>query len=573
MKQITSNKDTVYLLEDDQLQYERLIRIPTSRPIQFIRDFGIVTTLNNSIRTYEDTSAAGIDSFVTVGDTFGVNWSRKAVSFVNYPRTSPPTYKVTDSSQQYIDAFEIIDGLNRVKDEYIAVRKSTVIELYRTIGQERVELDSFTLNNFYITGAQLRGLKDSGTFEVSGNTFQLRFLPTCNQSDTVTLRKKLLPGQTDLVIDTMIVIRNVNPQDTQFIDKDADLVVDRGFELTMPGVYRVRAQANNLLGCFNVAQTYAIYGHFARFNIKGADSIICVGDEVEFEHKVRYFQYLPNCPRVGIIQLQACLMEDGPQGSFLGALYPWDGDYKTNQIATRKARNTARGLAAWETFNVAGDKAGNFFRNKEKMFWDFEGDGIYEYEGNEPKHTYTKPGIYTVRMKTVDSNACTVVTERSKLIKVIGLTPNFVVSASTDSPLLCAPQEVTFIDSTKYEGSDSTEFSIFYSKEKVRRKIATVNNQPIYAFVDTFVEYDRLNRYRWVPQEDKDTVNRLAPVDSATFIYDKNDTFTPALIVTSNNGCESTVIKNNLGYSHRTYYYCSSRYNLSGLCSYKSQSW
>jgi len=244
-----------------------------------------------------------------------------------------------------------------------------------------------------------------------------------------------------------------------------------------PGFYTIVSEAINADGCDELASYNFIHGHFAEFWIKGSandpngGSIICVNDTVHFLRKIRY--WTTTCPPLpsGVIP-EGCVSGPGAFDGFLplgeGAdvtlvnLYPWDFP---DPAAYRKSLNP----------KYPSNPGKNGFK-AETVEWNFGDDNAWYKEGSpygkfgEAGWKYKKPGVYDVTMRSMDSLGHYVYTSRRKLINVVQVDANFVVSPQRDTHSICAPKNIVYKDRTKLLGSDVDVFGKFYNKHKVIAK-------------------------------------------------------------------------------------------------------
>jgi len=78
----------------------------------------------------------------------------------------------------------------------------------------------------------------------------------------------------------------------------------------------------------------------------------------------------------------------------------------------------------------------------ETWFWDF-GDGATSTQQN-PSHTYTSPGFYTVKLVVTNSNGCRDSIENAAYIKISEITPDF----TQNTIEICQHNAVTFLSTT-----------------------------------------------------------------------------------------------------------------------------
>jgi gliding motility-associated-like protein len=172
-------------------------------------------------------------------------------------------------------------------------------------------------------------------------------------------------------------------------------------QINQPGHLVVKSWMRSRFGCVDSAIAQVTIGHYAEFS--PSKQVLCAGDTVKYANLVRYF--------VPVVK--------GSEGTD-------DRDFWTDPITARDGRIPAK---------------------RERMEWDFDGDGTVDDTTSEPTHIYNNPGTYTVRLTTTDSTGCRQVLEKKGLITVISPVAKF----SVDSPgevRYCAPAFFRFIDSS-----------------------------------------------------------------------------------------------------------------------------
>jgi len=134
-------------------------------------------------------------------------------------------------------------------------------------------------------------------------------------------------------------------------------------------------------GCLNVAVKYLVIGVVDTFDIN--DTTFCVGETAYFTDSVRYW-------------------------------LPW-GCFRPEPPGTEKGEWRAFNVDRWEIAyrNYPNDSIKTYVNptnfNKidtfyfERMYWDFESDGVIDFSGKNPSHKFDKAGRYKVAMITRDS--------------------------------------------------------------------------------------------------------------------------------------------------------------------------
>ena len=293
------------------------------------------------------------------------------------------------------------------------------------------------------------------------------------------------------------------------------------FHIPYPGFYTFENRASNVDNCLSGAVFHLIYGHFAKFSVRGGDSIICVGDTVTFDYTVLYWTTL--CPPgPGSPPPDGCV--NGFVGNWAPLFTPWNQKLKPSDYRTNLNPRYVKPTTGY---------------TEEDILWNF-GDNTSFYNirlsGKAPFHQYQKAGVYDVTMRTTDSVGCTINTTRHKLIKVIGVAADFSTLKASDTLTICAPKAITYKDLSVMLGSSINKPGKFGYKDKVVKK-----NK----IVDTTYILDSIITWRWDPGDGRAPVTRTS-TDTAQFVYLKDGYYTVSLAVTSANkpkGCTDKKIR------------------------------
>ena len=292
-----------------------------------------------------------------------------------------------------------------------------------------------------------------------------------------------------------------------------------------PGFYTINSQSTNLEGCQQSATYYLVYGHYATFWVD--DSIICLGQPVNIHWYVRYWS--TNCPPPpgGGIPPPGCLNGADEQAGISNTIdfAPWDstgasgGPTAYRDTLTHNAFRNAipAGYQAeqiWFNFGVPGDTMfhriltkGNFYRIP----------------------TYTKPGVYTVTMKTVDWRGCNVFTQRRNMINVVQVKAKFSLERPGDTLSYCPPKSIPFYDSSSIAGN--TYKDQFFKNGRI---------------IDTTVTMDSIASQIWATGYGN-PVTRKGLMTQYLADFPVADTFGVRLTVNSGrSGCSSTMYKPHL---------------------------
>ncbi len=165
------------------------------------------------------------------------------------------------------------------------------------------------------------------------------------------------------------------------LDSNYVKLPSRSYTYYQPGIKTPLITLHNDSGCERYTYRIINWGHYASFRY---DSVVCTNSRVWFIDSVRYYHQVITLDTV-----------------------PWWRRDTTHQ----------------------------------KLYWDF-GDGTPVVHGAVPSHIYTTPGIYTVKMTSVDSFNCAY--ETIGKIRVSGVKPDFGLS---DTLFVCG-QIVRMYDSS-----------------------------------------------------------------------------------------------------------------------------
>ncbi|MFT7099794.1 MAG: gliding motility-associated-like protein [Bacteroidia bacterium] len=127
---------------------------------------------------------------------------------------------------------------------------------------------------------------------------------------------------------------------------------------------------------------------------------------------------------------------------------------KTNYIEVDRIPDIK--FIADETFNCLAPFIVNFTDQSSKTksgdtyLWEF-GDGTTSRQQN-PSHTYTSTGAYTIKLTITTSNGCSSEFQRANYIKIGNIAVNF----TSDKKNICAPSEVFFTNTTQPAGLKSS---------------------------------------------------------------------------------------------------------------------
>jgi gliding motility-associated-like protein len=295
-----------------------------------------------------------------------------------------------------------------------------------------------------------------------------------------------LSADTDL--DTFYNMGFVNKDTFNILDLRDTLYMNdtNGNSLFEPGKYAITSVVKNLYNCVNLAQAELFVGHYTDFT--ASDQIICYeggGDTVIFNGFVRYFQI---------------------------KIFPWDPELNPENYWRDPL--TPRGGSTPAAPSVT-----------EEITWDLDGDGVYGDGATGVTDSvvwvYTKPGNYTIRMKTTDSNNCVQVLERKDFIQVIGVVADF---DTTTGVSVCAPQTVQFVDK-------SYGLNIYqYMYDRFGNKIDSTA-------VDTVISW------KWDFGDNLGGTRSVSYLKNPIHTYRDNGCYNVSLTVKMENGCIDSITK------------------------------
>lgn len=368
----------------------------------------------------------------------------------------PDTAQLDTARHTVYSSNYVLDSLTSVERMFITTTDSSIyINLYDKRG---TFLGPITVDGLPLEAAELAELNANGNVRLKLDDYRGRpFSLNCGDTMVTVSRYR----SSVVIKDTFYVYAPVDnfKADSRFFPgkkvftriadgyafqdtiKQHDTVT---FKLPYPGVYLATSGNINMQNCIRQQSFVMIYGHYAQFTTSDGDSILCVGEDVEFNYKVGYFGTV--CPPVpGGPPPPACLDEpifpdplNSPYSWPMVPFTPWN---VKDPIAYRKLDNANTGWTPYPGFRA------------ETIYWNYGDDNTWTAPilgGQPPRHRYSKPGVYTVTMRTMDSTGCIINTKRRNFIKVIGPDANFV---SNDTFSICAPKTITMKDLSIMKGS------------------------------------------------------------------------------------------------------------------------
>jgi gliding motility-associated-like protein len=449
------------------------------------------------------------------------------------------------------------DSITAVEDTFLNVKDSQIYTfLYNRITGNIIDTIYMPKEKMVFRAYEIDSLNKRGHVTIPTNDFRARLL-TFQCTPTITLYTNTKPICIEGV-STIVKMKDPTKDDTRFRGDGVPIHDTVRIHLPYPGPYEILTQATNLDGCNDIGFHKLIYGHLARFNVKGGDSIICLGDTVRFEKYIRYWTTAcPPLPGSGIIP-DFCI--NGQVGGYPVIFTPWDSNPGSGDFT--KYRKSI--LPSWKP---------NGNPQPETVWWNFGDDQVMRrIPGNtEIAYVYKKPGIYTVTMASVDSMGIPVYTTRKNFIKVISLKPDFAATPESDTLKYCAPQQVTLKDLTRFEGTQvdvPRKFGYLVDRVdsiqvKVPKKTVHIGRiDKTSGGCGTLIRKDSVipEHMEWIPALVKDTMF----IDSVTFVtwypgdgrkitkyaqdtgiidYAKNGRYDVRLDVRSQNQCINSVQK------------------------------
>lgn len=181
--------------------------------------------------------------------------------------------------------------------------------------------------------------------------------------------------------------------------------------------------ANNFSRCENRTTKYLVIGVIDTFDIKNAngdwDTVFCQGETVYFYDSIRYWYPSANCSR------PLAPGENFDRFHDFGNMHQWaytNYNYPLDSIKTNITYDLTDYLifpgtnvnvcpvthrTGFTGTNEAGANVVRCYKNREyfheRIYWDFESDGVVDAFGPNPTHKYPVHGRYKVSMISIDS--------------------------------------------------------------------------------------------------------------------------------------------------------------------------
>ncbi|MDP1727918.1 MAG: T9SS type A sorting domain-containing protein [Bacteroidota bacterium] len=199
---------------------------------------------------------------------------------------------------------------------------------------------------------------------------------------------------THLRIDSAFFIHPVNHQ---FVKSTSEMKVGPGTMQRRNDITPVQHNliTNNL--CSNQGLRWLVIGVMDTFTIKNNDAVLCVGENAEFSDSIHYWYpkddglHNPKRP----LDIGEYPLLSGYQTGTNPNTYWGSNTYKTGMSGYPADSIKIRANAS------KGGKLDTFFY--ERIYWDFESDGVIDYAGINAKHKFTSAGRFKVSMISRDS--------------------------------------------------------------------------------------------------------------------------------------------------------------------------
>ena len=423
---------------------------------------------------------------------------------------------------------------------------------------------SVTGNQIYITQEEMNALDSGKSPIISRKDDRYSYLNTsCNAHAQVSIHAnaKNLP----VAVGSSISILDLNDTTSTHLDNKGYPHSVMRFLLPWPGLYKITTNIVDIRGCNSQQDFYVINAHYAKFG--STDSVQCANRPVHFTNVVRYWTtdfnlrpwyrdpndgnryWMPDGWTWSHVPQDATIIGRFFDADSLAEFSPWDGD----PIGVRKSM-----WSDWPMKWLATDT-----NHQEKVWWDFDNDGHIDASGPNPTWTYSKPGVYTVRMITRDSLGRQLQTFRRNFIKIIDVKANFYAIDTSGRPAgnpdkedtleFCAPHLYHIFDSTNismgvgtYHYTPERKYIFAYQDSVI--KIDPKTKKKI--IVPAIIKCDSVISWIWNMGDEPDgTPRKVIDVHKTRYtqpydhIYTHNDTFTLSLKVQTQLTCGDSITK------------------------------
>ncbi len=195
-------------------------------------------------------------------------------------------------------------------------------------------------------------------------------------------------------IDTAFFIHPVNHR---FVKSSWEMPAGAGSSIRRGDITPVVHNIVTTTICSNQSVRWLVIGVMDTFMIRDNDPVLCVGETAEFKDSIRYWYpkddgvHNPSRP----LDLDEYPLLSGYQTGFIPPTY-W-GSNTFDQGMNGYPLDT---IKVWPNASKGG-KLDTFFY--ERIYWDFESDGVVDFAGINPKHTFTSAGRYKVSMISRDT--------------------------------------------------------------------------------------------------------------------------------------------------------------------------
>lgn len=215
------------------------------------------------------------------------------------------------------------------------------------------------------------------------------------------------------LVDTAFFLHPVQHQYTQ---SSWEMPVGPGTTMRRNEITPVQHDVRTVTNCANSAMRQIVIGVVDTFYMKEgkdfSDGLVCVGQTVNFYDSIRYWfpfssgSYNPSRPLLpGMEPLNRYIdghgmgMLDYPNDTIKVKLNPTKY-YSTLQSTCPIGWQFFQQGTAPNFYNFCVKYDTSFF---ERIYWDFESDGVVDWAGKNPTHKFDKPGVFTISMITRDT--------------------------------------------------------------------------------------------------------------------------------------------------------------------------
>lgn len=380
-----------------------------------------------------------------------------------------------------LDADFVIDNKNRAtfpNESFCTLtNKGDSVKFYHTnSNQQNILADVWewgdgtaTIDSFYYAPTNIDNVISRKRFEMDALVFPWKLksfstIPLTNIIRDTTINKTYACDDifktTPTKIDTIIKVSNksflLNPVWHVYTQTSAQMKLHDGMGNLFPteDITRVtHYMSNNISGGKSSASKFIIIGvidTFTTSNYSGEFSNeFCLGETVYFKDSIRYWYPGQSCSR----PLNIPAYENELLNFDKGNMFEWaytKRNYPQDSINTRITFDVSNYIdyplnvtvcpVNYGNLTLLTDNLGNpiarCYKNKtyfyERIYWDFESDGVIDAFGNNPLHKFPNVGTYKVSMISRDSTGAW-----DTCISFLNIKPNAPIDLIPDSTVLC----------------------------------------------------------------------------------------------------------------------------------------